>query len=49
MLQEPMAADSAPDRVAADGHLQGRRGPWETAGEKIAGDDRMRAKGGQLA
>ena len=49
VLQEPLAVDSAPVRVAADGHLQGRRGPWETAGEKIAGDDRMRAKDEQLA
>ena len=44
MLREALAADSAPVRVAADGQLQGRRGPWETAGEEIAGDDHMRAK-----
>ena len=49
VLQEPLAADSAPDRVAADGHLQGQGGPRETAGEKIAGGDRMRAKEEQLA
>ena len=49
MLREALAADSAPVRAAADGQLQGRRGPWETAGEKIAGDDRMRAKDEQLA
>ena len=49
MLQEALAADSAPVRAAADGQLQGRRGPWETAGEKIAGDDRKRAKDEQLA
>ena len=31
VLQEPLAADSAPDRVAAGGHLQGRRGARQTA------------------
>ena len=49
VLQELLAVDSAPVRVAADGHLQGWRGPWETAGEKIARDDRKRAKEEQLA
>ena len=48
MLQEPLAADSAPDRVAAGGHLQGRRGARQTAGEKTRGDS-VRAKGWQLA
>ena len=33
-LQEPMAAGSVPDRGAAGGHPQGRRGAWQTAGEK---------------
>ena len=49
VLQEPLAVDSAPVWVAADSHLQGMRGPWETAGEKIAEGDRMRAKEEQLA
>ena len=44
MHQETLAAGSAPVRVAADGQLQGWRGPCETAGEEIAGDDHMRAK-----
>ena len=37
VLLEPLAAGSAPDRVAAGGHPQGRRGAWQTAGEQKAG------------